>query len=356
MEKLMESFKKFYEIFEAIVDISPEEFVHGVEVLEVIPDAKFRKETKTRFIVKTDMDRLLAMDAIIAKIPDFKRDRSITGSSIGGIRNNSIEILIKPNTKVKGGGGRAFETEFVSEFNRWCEDTSYESTYSHLFDEICKENDIDPDDLRQFSPEPMGALNQKRTLNDILNGKPSDIGETVTDVTLVNKDGKSIYLSLKIGPSFYLYNGGFTGILKRDEDRRTLLAAMGADYKRFEKDFEIETDSKFEPKIEDGEEFFTNFVKSCLGYGYTIVHENGSKSLVKKVNPSEKVVVNVKGVRYRTPSSKYFAVDLEIMMLGRKYKSQFQLRNNAGKVSPNVIYLLIGKEAELTSHEKARIS
>lgn len=328
------------------------------KITELIPDAEFDQKSKTRLIIKTDEDRLQVMDKISKKYPDFKRDTSIKGSSIGGLKSGNLVIIVKPKTKVKGGGGRSFENEFASEFAKWCEDSTFKSTYHHLFEEICKENNITPEELRLFSPEPMGKFNQKRTLKDILSNKVDNIGSTVTDITLKKEDGKELFLSLKIGPSFYLYNGGFTKILNSDNDRRTMLASLGADYKQFEKDFQIETTSNFEPEILSGEEFFTNFVRSCIGYGYTMVHENGKNSLVKFIDKSDvsKVKVNINQIRYRSEKSKYFAVDLDITMFGRKYKSQFQLRNNAGKVSPNVIYLLIGKESELSNEEKERLS
>lgn len=328
------------------------------DLQSIVNDGEFKPASKTRMIIKTDEDRLKVMSNITKAYPDFKRDTSIKGSSIGGIKNNNLTIIVKPKTKVKGGGGRAFENEFIAEFAKWCEDTSVPSIYGHLFEGICSENNITAEDLSKFVTKPMGKLNQKRTLQDILKTN-ADIGSTVTDIDLETAD-KMLHLSLKIGPSFYLYNGGFKKILDNAEQRRTILANFGIDYKKFELDFHIaHTATEFEPKeVNDAEakKNLESFISNCLGYGYTMVHENGAKSTVLNLTTKQKIKIVDMSYRYRSEKAKYFAIDMTVIMLGKKYKVQFQLRNNAGGMSPNVIYILVGKEGEMSKEEHNRIN
>lgn len=229
------------------------EIVNSFQTL--FPSSEITNSSNNKIIIKTDQDRLDVMNIIVSSGRGFRRDTSISGSSIGGVTNGILKVLVKPKSKVKGSGGRAFETEFINEFEKWRQGAK--SIYTNHFKNISLSHGISELDLKDYTTIPMGKFNQKRTIDGVLSGVPEKIGEIVTDVTLINSEGNKIFLSLKIGKSYYLYNGGFSKILKSDIERRSLLARMGVDYKRFEEDFNIVNLTDFEPEIEKCTNFFT---------------------------------------------------------------------------------------------------
>lgn len=305
----------------------------------------FKEASSKTLIIKTDSNRKQTMRKLESLLNGFKIDINLKGSSEGGLTDGTFKILVKPITKVKGAGGRAFENDFIEEFNKYCLDNTYVCEFTDIFKEILKQNNIEPEDLSGFQVIPEGKFNKKRPFEDIVTDSNSkNIGQTVTDVTLQDSNNKLYYLSLKIGKSFYLYNGGFTPFLNNEKLRRDFLSSLGVDYTEFDRDFSIKTADKYHPEInKNPNSKLARLIKNCLGFGYTMVHYNGSKSTVEYLKSEENLTASI--VRYKPRgTSKFYAIDCIVSMLGKKYQCQIQIRNNAGGVTPNVIYVYFAKE------------
>src|SRR5690554_6133330 len=111
--------------------------------------------------------------------------------------------------------GLAYEREFIDEFNFYLETGKETMTVSSILDIIGRE-----DSVIEVLEE--GSANKKRYLdivsdkNVIVGSKDSsdkfNIGEIITDVTLVLESGKREYISLKWGGTVSYINLGIRGL------------------------------------------------------------------------------------------------------------------------------------------------
>jgi hypothetical protein len=147
---------------------------------------------------------------------------------------------------------------------------------------------------------PMGELNQKRPLqfmgNEVfIGGRDFNIGATVTDVTVEGATkaggrtlkGKTIYLSLKFGPTVTFANPGIATLFPEREFKtgrftsakgKSLLKMLGLDEAQFIKTFNAYANNTHMNKFKEdvtqkmNQRSFQNFLKSGIGYGYHMVH------------------------------------------------------------------------------------
>ena len=294
-----------------------------------------------KIIFKTDENRIPILKEIAFQFNgEYITDSYL--SSIGITKVGKTSIIVKPLTKIKGAGGKEFEVEFANSLKIFSEseftasDLPYQEEVEKVFDIIGKKP------VKEVKID--GGKNSKRKMllssNDVIIS-PND-GETLTDITIIMEDGNIHYLSLKIGKSYTFYNGGVTSIMKDTKQRRQLLSNLGADYIKFEEGFNIPSDDEYY-KIRsksDATKFLTKFISECIGHGYIMVHSNGKNGHVGEIKKDNEVKVKIKDYIYpELNKRRYFAINLELSLFGKNVSGQFQLRNNSGKVFPNVIYV-----------------
>ena len=185
----------------------------------------------------------------------------------------------------------------------------------------------------QFSSSKITLANTK--------GSGFDIGESVTDITLVT-DTQEIYLSLKLGTTTTFFNVGVKTILTTQEIKAgkienekglNLLKIFGIDPVKFCKVF----GGKLKGEIDRGAEFdaakMTALLQSGIGYGYHIIHKmsNGIVSkqmdkaaMIKAAKPTGKVIVYYGG---KTGKGKRVDVEFE----SASYKFKINIRDTQGK-------------------------
>jgi len=196
----------------------------------------------------------------------------------------------------------------------------------------------------------VGGENTKRPLQFSSNkivlantkGSGFDIGESVTDITLVT-DSQEIYLSLKLGSTTTFFNVGVKTILTTQEIKAgkienekglNLLKIFGIDPVKF--------CNVFNGKMKKGEiDRSANYdtakinalLQSGIGYGYHIIHKmsNGIVSkqmdkaaMIKAAKPTGKVVVYYGG---KTGRGKRIDVEFE----SASYKFKINIRDTQGK-------------------------
>lgn len=208
-----------------------------------------------------------------------------------------------------------------------------------------------------------GGLNQRRPLqissSRIVVGTSSswDIGSTVTDITLTithkkNKQTKKIYLSLKYGSTVTLVNAGVGKYLKESEikqgfiqnkEGQALLELLNVENGQLCSVFNNYTGAGSGKEVVNitsklkHNNMFKEFIRSVIGYGYILVHKEGSKTHVLEI--TERVLENMltikhAEVQYPTNGSAK-RVDVIIKMNGIDIK--LVIRNKAGAVYPSHI-------------------
>lgn len=314
------------------------------KILIFLKNLKFKEiieKTKTTIIAKTDEPRREKIKQLVNELNGEIVNSSY--SSEGAIKVGNFFIIVKPFSKVKGIGGKDFELQFSEDLKKYYESekTVTGLQYQYEVEEVFKiiGNAI----IKDKGIKITAGNNSKRKIliSDVVTVSPND-GKTIADISIETDKG-TFYLSLKIGKSYALYNGGVSPIMQNTEKRRDLLASLGADYKQFEEGFNIKDDSSYNTKIistSEAEDFLSSFITSSVGRDYIFVHSNGKNSIVNKVRGFQKIKCKILEYKYPIPNKrKYFAIDLEVNLFKHKINAQFQLRNNLGKEFPNVIYL-----------------
>lgn len=192
--------------------------------------------------------------------------------------------------------GNAFEAQFIAEFNNYEKQLQSIAGYEKV----------------TGKPEAWGALNQKRPLTfsggKITCGPNGDfnIGGTVADIMVpVTKcaaapEGK-LYLSLKYGNTVTFVNSGvktlftkafFDGEEELSANAKSLLNMLCIDEGRFREVFTSYKGKKPGEKKSKADKLsisitdtikrnsiFKTFMKSVMGYGFILVHQNNNKSV-----------------------------------------------------------------------------
>lgn len=196
----------------------------------------------------------------------------------------------------------------------------------------------------------VGGENTKRPLQFSSNkivlantkGSGFDIGESVTDITLVT-DSQEIYLSLKLGSTTTFFNVGVKTILTTQEIKAgkienekglNLLKIFGIDPVKFANVFngkhkkaDIDRNAEFDAAK------MTALLQSGIGYGYHIIHKMTNNivskqmdkaAMVKAAKPIGKVIVYYGG---KTGRGKRVDVEFE----SASYNFKINIRDTQGK-------------------------
>jgi hypothetical protein len=203
-----------------------------------------------------------------------------------------------------------------------------------------------------------GALNKPRPLvfqgsNVYVGGKVSDIGKTVTDIT-INTDKGPMYLSLKMGSTVTFFNSGVSKILTKKEiddgeiknsNGLALLKILGIDPIEFANIFKSYSQGSKAIKSPKKEVDVTNsidknklreFLASGVGYGYHLIHAANPtrddisdyfitlSDVMKFVDPKRVVV------QYPTGNAKRVDVRIDTP----KFEFKVNIRNKQGGLYP----------------------
>jgi hypothetical protein len=157
---------------------------------------------------------------------------------------------------------------------------------------------------KTFDAKVVGGENTKRPLD--FSGKISitnptgvgfNIGQSVTDITLMTDNNPPIYLSLKLGGTTTFFNVGIKTKLTKKEidegeilnvDGRKLLDLFGIDNKRFCTIFN--PDVKTESGVVNGRpdaSALAHLLQSGIGFGYHVIHKIARGIISKKMDESE---------------------------------------------------------------------
>lgn len=272
-----------------------------------------------------------------------------------------------------GNKGNNFETEFAHSIREFINnqplpkhrDTilELESLIQKYHKNFSLKNSLKEDKNQGVSVD--GGKNQKRPLTFTskgveISGGITNIGSTVTDITLLGKNSsENVYLSLKHGSPCVLINLGVGAFFNQAEMKsgkitnkigKYFLETFNIDNEMFCEVFNS-TAEKRDRKIHIPTELvkvdsshtsnmIQHFLSSVIGYGFIWVHEiNGKIHLIDVMTPekNKKVVGRVEScyIRYCRPGAKVvtFVINTSTM------KIDMVIRNNSGGVYPAVVNL-----------------
>jgi hypothetical protein len=232
-----------------------------------------------------------------------------------------------------------------------------EYRYKNLIEDIIKEFKITGESKLNVRSE--GSANKKRGISFssrgglIVGTGQLDVGSTVSDITLTVDDSTK-YLSLKKGNTVQFSNMGTTSFFtKRDienskitnKEAKSLLDLFEIDEKTFCEVFNLygkndfrEFHSQINPK---NKEMIEDFIESCVGYGYWMIHLSDNQKTYQFYEVTESVMKSyskIKGpikIFYGGVSGKgkqvYVEVETDELIF------QIDFRNRAGGINPNAM-------------------
>jgi len=319
-------------------------------------------------------------------------NKSFSGSSFGGHEYNvqhdgdnfkhKIILRYKPlnigkissktktgQTERKENKGILFEKDLSSDLREFIKTNDVNSRnikYKRFLSEYFKESNILDNGLSEIID--MGALNQKRPLvfsggNVYVGGESTDIGKTVTDITLKDGKNKTHYLSLKFGNTVTFMNSGVTKIFpERDfrkgsfdsADAKTLLKLFGVNEKKFISVFlQAEKTGKM-PKTGDSDtkdvENVTGkvnlaklhtFLKTAVGHGYWLIHLDNAGSVHYYNMTESKMTAGTRptSVTVLYPRETAPAKRIDVLIDTPMFELKMNIRNKQAGVFPSHIML-----------------
>lgn len=303
----------------------------------------------------TSVDSPINMDLKSPKLVNVTRQLQTDielSTIISGAKLDKIKIKFgngSSGNRGENNRGNLFETTFAEAIRAWWDgeeiadpkmaaaindlDKTYKlkKSKSLLVNIVGGENTKRP---LQFSSSKITLANTK--------GSGFDIGQSVTDVTLVT-DTQEIYLSLKLGSTTTFFNVGVKTVLTTQEIKSgkitnekglNLLKIFGIDPVKFCKVY----DGKMEKgEIDRSAKFDTAkmaaLLQSGIGYGYHIIHKMSNTivskqmdkaAMIKAAKPTGKVIVYYGG---KTGKGKRVDVEFE----SASYKFKINIRDTQGK-------------------------
>jgi hypothetical protein len=265
----------------------------------------------------------------------------------------------------RGGGGAAnkglgFEREMVQDLLELRNEgvTSKKFKNKDFVKFMCKELGLDESPFEVDGD--VGALNQRRPLvfqgrNIYIGSNNFKIGEKVTDVTIYI-EGEPFYLSAKYGGTVTFFNAGVATIftpaemkagLVKNPNGVSLLKMLGIDNAKFCASFnQYDPANKVKSKGTGGTVNVTNkvdrgvlqeFLKSGIGYGFILVHKEGSKVnstfMTKQVLDQASIVQSVH-VKYPEPGA---AKRVDVFVETPMFSLKINIRNKQGGLYPSHI-------------------
>jgi hypothetical protein len=303
------------------------------------------------------VDSPINMDLNTPKLVNITRElqTEITLSTIiSGAKLDKVKIKYGNGSSGNRGianRGNLFETTFAEAIRAWWDGEEIaDAKIAAAINDLDKTYNLKKS--KSLLVNVVGGENTKRPLQFSSNkivlantkGSGFDIGESVTDITLVT-DSQEIYLSLKLGSTTTFFNVGVKTILTTQEIKAgkienekglNLLKIFGIDPVKFCKVFDgkvrkrvvdIDRNAKFDAAK------MTALLQSGIGYGYHIIHKmsNGIVSkqmdkaaMIKAAKPIGKVVVY-----YGGKTGQGIRVDVEFE--SASYKFKINIRDTQGK-------------------------
>jgi len=240
----------------------------------------------------------------LKKPKDINVSRTIKGVyDIGDIKSGaslkSIRIKFGNGSSGNRGAnnrGNAFETQFANAIEKWYAEGDASVEDKDILNAI---KDLDKiynlGKSKTFDAKVVGGENTRRPLDFsgkiiITNTKAKgfNIGESVTDITLITDNNPPIFLSLKFETTTTFFNVGIKtkltnkeineGLIK-NKDGKKLLDLFGIDNKRFCTLFNDKVKSQSgvvnaKPNIAA----INHLLQSGIGFGYHVIHKMRGKS------------------------------------------------------------------------------
>ena len=246
--------------------------------------------------------------------------------------------------------GNLFETSFANDLRSWFANGDDAVEDKNNLKAILDLNKIyQLSDSKTLKVDVVGGVNTKRPLDfgsqiTITNtkGTGTDIGKSVTDITLTKEDGTEIFLSLKFETTTTFFNVGIKtkltnkeineGLIK-NKDGKKLLDLFGIDNKRFCTLFNDKVKSQSgvvnaKPNIAA----INHLLQSGIGFGYHVIHKMRGKVLSKKMDESAmKAAAKVGNAKiyYGGKTGKGKRIDIE--MESPYYIFKLNIRDTQGK-------------------------
>jgi hypothetical protein len=195
--------------------------------------------------------------------------------------------------------GNAFEYEFVNSLIKWREGNvdGIERTVLDTIEGLDKTYGIGDGDQKDFKVMAEGAANNRRPLtftNGIKVSNPkgtgTDVGELVTDVTVLwkNKQGlqKKLYLSLKFESTVTFFNVGIKTILTKSEiqsgnisnkDGLALLQLFKIDPQKFCQIFNGDLKQGMKETVIPDKTGLKTLLETGIGHNYHVIHKMPGK-------------------------------------------------------------------------------
>ncbi len=245
--------------------------------------------------------------------------------------------------------GNAFETQFANAIEKWYAEGDQAVEDKDILNAI---QDLDKTyklgESKSFDAKVVGGENTKRPLDfsgkiTITNTKSKgfNIGESVTDITLLTDNNPPIFLSLKFETTTTFFNVGIKTKLTKKEidegeiknsDGKKLLDLFGIDNKRFCTIFNDKV--KTQSGVVRGKAnvaALKHLLHSGIGFGYHVIHKMRGKVLSKKMDESAmKAAAKVGAVKifYGGKTGKGKRIDME--MESPYYVFKINIRDTQG--------------------------
>lgn len=245
--------------------------------------------------------------------------------------------------------GNLFEKQFADAIELWYaegDDAVQDKDILRAIKDLDKTYNLGKS--KTFDAKVVGGENTKRPLD--FSGKISitnpkgvgfNIGQSVTDITLLTDNNPPIYLSLKLGGTTTFFNVGIkTKLTKREiengeifnTDGKKLLDLFGIDNKRFCTIFN--PDVKTESGIVSGRPdvgALSHLLESGIGFGYHVIHKTSRGIISKKMDQSmmkESAKVGAVRIFYGGKGGRGKRIDIE--MESKFYSFKINIRDTQG--------------------------
>jgi len=285
-----------------------------------------------------NVTRMLAEDTTVAKI---KRDANLSKVKIkfgnGSSGNRGV------NNR-----GNLFEHLFADALLKWWdgEKVSDQKMLSAIED-LDKTYNIS--ESKTLKVDVVGGENTPRPIKyspslSVSNpkGTGTDVGKSVTDITLTLDGGREIYLSLKLGTTTTFFNLGVKKVLTKKEiqdgsilnkDGKDLLDMFGIQNEMFCSIFngELEKGVIENAKLPNRKKL-EDFLASGIGHNYHIIHKLSgtikSKEMNERAMKEASTLVGVPKIYYGGKTGKGKRIDIEFQT--KTYQFKINIRDTQG--------------------------
>lgn len=256
------------------------------------------------------------------------------------------DIIFKPII-AKGAGGLSFEKELEQDLNNYFAGVEVrELKHKDVMSELIDKLDLKASKNNEVIPE--GRKNQKRTLT--FSGSDLKItnntGEILTDLTV--KQGKKIlYLSLKLGATYYTFNGSIGNFFLASTSKKSINEYFGFDGIKmggFGKEYIVKTNKPNYSKVKSNLE---DILSQGIGTKVILVHKKVENDvMVKEIGSTNKVnISSIDESSYVYPEAnirKYANIKCQARINGQGYKVNFQFRGTtASDRGPKYLRILL---------------